>query len=293
MRFILTLSFFIVSITVRAVLPEWWKDLHNWDGISEWTDYMTYTTSFFGPNALPVPEISDGKISKNHNAEISTDFFWGFGDQTQSLSTKLIYTFIPGKLAVCGWGVIAEHYKTTMAIRDERASIIENPEGSILIGDFYISTQIGILGETARRPDLNLEIVLKTASSKMPGGARFFDTPGYYFNLTAGKSMYIKNSIIDELRLAGNIGFLCYQTNTAYQNDAPVFGAKVNIISGNWSWENGIGGYSGWLEKGDKPLVLRSKLYFKNGKIHYFMQYQHSLRDYPFRRLQTGVNIDL
>jgi hypothetical protein len=277
---ILILFFFSVSILAYSIPP------------TDWTDLMKYSTSYLGPNALPVPEMNDGKVLQKHNAEISTDFFWGYGDETQSLFTKFAYVFIPGRLAVSSWGVLAEHYKTTEAVRDERASLNQNTEGTTLIGDFYISTMIGVLKEKTYFPDINLEIVLKTSSSDLPKNARFMDTPGYYFNLTAGKSVFFRHSIIDEIRFSGNIGFLCYQTNTAYQNDAPLFGTKINLISGKWALENGICGYSGWLEQGDRPLVLRSKLIFHNGPLNYFVQYQHSLRDYPFKRIQTGVSLN-
>lgn len=292
MRSLSTLVLLTFFLSASAELPVWWKELHGWDGVTEWSNYMNYTAAFFGPNALPVLEQSDARIAEKHNLELSTDVFWGFGDETQSLSTKFTYSFIPGKLAVSVWGVIAEHYKTSIEVRDQRASLIENPEETVLIGDFYISTQIGILKERKILPDINLEIVLKTASSGRPWGARFFDTPGYYFNLTSGKSLKFENSFLDEIRLSGNFGFLSYQTNTAYQNDAPLYGAKLSLVSNKFSWENGIGGYSGWLDQGDMPMVLRSKLIFKSKQMNYFIQYQHSLRDYPFRRLQTGASID-
>jgi hypothetical protein len=111
--------------------------------------------------------------------------------------------------------------------------------------------------------------------------------------LTVGKSLYFKKSVINELRFVGMLGFLSYQLNDSKQNDAPLFGGKMILSSDKLSFENGLAGYSGWLKKGDQPLVLRSRLNFKSGSQHYFIQYQHALRDYPFRRLQVGVNFDL
>lgn len=254
---------------------------------------MNYTAGFFGPNALPVPETYDGRIPTSHQFEVSTDVFWGFGDRTQSLSTRLVYAAIPGKLTLSAWGVLAEHYRTTDAVRDFRASQIEHPEETLLIGDLYLSTLIGLLQEKRLQPDLNLEIVLKTSSSKTSASARYFDTPGYYFNLTAGKSIHFKSPLFNELRFVGNYGFLCYQLNQEHQNDAPLFGGKMLLSAGNWTVESGIHGYSGWLDQGDKPLVLRGKLNYKSGPATFFMQYQHALRDYPFRRLQTGVCFNL
>lgn len=290
----------VLMLTVSQVFsalgmepPQWWKDLHQYDLAKSWYQYMTYTSAFFGPNALPVPEAFDGRVPMKHQAEVSADVFWGYGDQTQSLSTRFVYAALPGRLSISGWGVLAEHYLTNLAVRDARASQLKNPEATLLVGDFYLSTLVGLLQENQWQPDLSLDIVLKTSSSKTSSSARYFDTPGYYFNLIAGKSLHFKNSLLDEFRVVGNIGFLCYQLNNEYQNDAPLFGGKMLLTSGKWVLESGLYGYSGWLDQGDKPLVLRGKLNYKQGPATLFIQYQHSLRDYPFRRLQTGICFDL
>lgn len=273
--------------------PSWWQDLHQYDPDKSWYQYMNYTSAFFGPNALPVPELFDGRVPTKNKAELSTDVFWGFGDQTQSLSTRLVYAIIPGRLSLSGWGVLAEHYRTTQAVRDVRASQVERGEETFLIGDLYLSTQLSLLQEKRMLPDLNLEVVLKTSSSKTSSSARYFDTPGYYFNLTAGKSLHFKTGLLDELRFVGNLGFLCYQLNQEHQNDAPLYGAKLLLTAGPWTVEGGWHGYSGWLDQGDKPMLLRGKLNYNTGSATLFMQYQHALRDYPFRRMQTGVCFSL
>lgn len=293
LRALLLVVFCLLVSNVHALEPpQWWKDVHNYDPDKSWYQYMTYTSGFFGPNALPVPELYDGRIPSGHQAEVSADVFWGYGDQTQSFSTRLVYAAIPGKLTISGWGVLAEHYRTTNGVRDLRASQVENPEETLLIGDLYLSTTVGLLQEKRIQPDLNLEIVLKTSSSKTPSNARYFDTPGYYFNLTAGKSIHFK-SLINELRFVGNYGFLCYQLNQEHQNDAVLFGGKMLLTTGKFTVEGGIHGYSGWLQQGDRPLLLRSKLNYRSGSATFFIQAQHAIRDYPFKRLQTGICFDL
>jgi hypothetical protein len=293
-KIVLTVIFFMLVPSVQALEPpQWWQDIHHYNPDKPWYQYMTYTSAYFGPNALPVPEVYDGRIPKTHLAEVSADVFWGNGDQTQSLSTRFVYAVLPGRLSLSGWGVLAEHYRTTVEVRDRRASQVENPEETLLIGDFYLSTQLRLLQEKNVQPDLNLEVVLKTSSSKTSSNARYFDTPGYYFNLTVGKSIHFKTGLLDELRLVGNYGFLCYQLNQEHQNDAPLFGGKMLLTLGNWTVEGGIQGYSGWLDQGDKPLLLRGKLNFNSGPATFFLQYQHALRDYPFRRLQAGVCFSL
>ncbi|MDP4276602.1 MAG: hypothetical protein Q8914_03110 [Bacteroidota bacterium] len=278
--------------TAKAEIPQWWQEVHNWDGLSDWTIYMNYTAGYFGPNALPVPELMDGRIPQKHAAEFSTDIFWGYGDQTQSLSTRWTYVLVPGRIALSTWGVIGEHYRTTLAVRDQRASLDKDPQGIEWLGDFYVATQCRLMQEDLCRPDLMLEIVLKTASSFNASSARFVDTPGYYFSLNAGKSLLFPDAFIKELRFIGDIGFFSYEMNSSRQNDSPLYRGGIQLQSGNWSLLNSFGGYAGWTNKGDRPFVLRSKLNYQKGAVRYFMQYQHALNDYPFERLQTGVSLD-
>jgi hypothetical protein len=274
-------------------IPAWWAELHHYDGVSDWSRYMTYTPAYFGPNALPVPEISSGQVVEKHLVELSTDVFWGFGDQTQSLSGRLTYVFLPRRLAVSAWGVMAEHYRTTEEVRNKRASLIEDAEETLLLGDWYISTQIGLLEESVRRPDLMLELIMKTASHRQTGGARYFDTPGTIFTLEGGKTFPLATPLLRSIRTSGEIGFLCYQMNSHHQNDAPLYGAKLHFNFGRSQVETSVGGYHGWTGEGDSPLVLRAKWSYDIQKAHYFMQYQHPFSDYPFYRFQTGITFDL
>ncbi len=280
------------SLPIRSEPPEWWQQIHNYDGVTDWHRYMTYSSAYFGPNAMPVPDWQDGKVPFTHGATISTDVFWGFGDQTQSFSGLLTYVFVPGRFSINGWGVLLERYKTTTAIRDYRASLIESAEETFLIGDLYVSTQMALLKETRRNPDVTLDAILKTASSKTAAGARYFDSPGYGFRMAVGKTWRPASALVDSVRFAVNYGFMCYQLNNNSQNDAQIYAALIQISRGAVVWENGLGGYDGWA-RGSEPMVLRSKVTWKKGKMSYFIGYQHAFRDYPFRRIQTGVALSL
>lgn len=288
---LLLLFFFCVSVSVKAATPDWWQGVHNYDGVSDWSSYMTYASAYFGPNALPVPELPDGSVSLSHRAEVSANVFWGFGDQTQSLSTQFTYVFIPGRLAISGSGVFVEHYKTTTAVRDIRASLVESAEETVWIGDYYLSTQVALLRESGWMPDASLSIILKTASSETSAGARFFDTPGYMFDFAVGKTISSRSAFLDSCRVAANVGFLCYQLNSRRQNDAPLYGALCRLYHGRFSLEAGMGGYEGWIN-GSRPLVFRSKLSWMMRSNELFIGYQHAFRDYPFRRIQAGFAVN-
>jgi len=280
-------------IPTLAWPPPWWQTVHGYDGTKPWNSYMTYTAAYFGPNALPVFETLDGRTPTNHRFDVSSDVFWGFGDQTQSLSAQCTYALWPGRVAISGWGVLMENYQTTTAIRDARASTVESGKQLLLIGDVYLSTQVQILEQARIRPDLMIEWILKTASSNTPAGARFFDTPGYAFRAASGKSWYRPQAYIQACRLIGNVGFISYQMNNHLQNDASYAAIQVQVRRNALTWANEAAGYYGWTNKGDRPLVLRSRLEYDKGPLHYYVQYQHALHDYPFRRIQAGVGVDV
>lgn len=61
----------------------WWVEKHNWDGVTPWNQYMTISSAYMGPNALPVPEIKNGLIDSAASVNISYDYYKNTGDMTQ------------------------------------------------------------------------------------------------------------------------------------------------------------------------------------------------------------------
>jgi hypothetical protein len=292
-KILLCLLLALVAMTSMAQkLSQWYQDVHGCDEDAQWYQMLTYSTSYFGPNALPVPEISDGKVPDRNSITLSPELFWGYGDWTQSLSVKLIWAVVPGVVSINGWGVIAEHYKTTLEVRNIRASLEEKANGTRIPGDWYISTTLALMKQTGKRPDLSLDIVLKSASVSTPADARFMDTPGYFFSLTSGKTYELQGLPFSSVRLIGCLGFFSYQLNSGNQNDGPLYGFSSQLNNGNWQSDFGIHGYSGWKNFGDRPLVLRGKVQHQFGRYSAFVQYQHPLNDFPHYRIQTGLKFD-
>lgn len=252
----------------------------------DWNEGLTYTTSFFGPNAFPVPELNTGLLRDHSHVELSSDVFWGFGDQTQSLFLRLDYAAIPGVLTFSGWGVLMEHYRVCPELRDRRAARLRSLDDFSYPGDFYLSTQLSLLRDHAVYPDVSVEVVLKTASSWTVTEARFFDSPGYYFNASFGKT-YSEAFFV--WRPSVELGFLSYQLGNGMQNDSPLYGLQLECFYGNLSVGQSLAGYKGWTGEGDEPLVLRTRFAYNRAQQSYFIQYQHALQDYPFHRIQCGL----
>jgi hypothetical protein len=199
---------------------------------------------------------------------------------------------LPNKVSLSLWGVPMEWYTTTEAVRNERFSFEEVPQGKAP-GDLYIATNIQLLRDQKYFPDATLNIVLKTASGGSLYAARYYDTPGYWFDITVGKSIYLPNSFLREIRFVGDVGFLCWQTLGGYQNDAVMYGAKINLVTRKIDWETDYSGYMGWVGNGDVPNVLRTKLIFKHRNWRFFGLYQYGLHDYPYHQVRLGVTVDI
>ena len=266
----------------------WWKKIHGYDGTKSWKEYYRMSPAFFGPNALPVATVYGGHLEKS-SVGMAADFYFGHGDNTQDIYLHWYQGFCDSRIGVQLDMVAVEHYKTTIEVRDERASMDWDAEGSA-IGDLVLNFYFQLVKDKARFPDMVISFYSKTASGSNFSGARYYDTPAYGFNLNLGKSYTYSNSFISSLNLAADLGFLCWQLAECkqYQNDAFAYGVKVQLEAERWNLDNQLAGYTGYLHNGDSPLVWRSKLKYDFGKFSCYLQYQHGMRDYPFEQVRLG-----
>lgn len=260
---------------------------------------VKYAPAWFGPNANPVPEFTDARILAKTTIQLMGDYYFGFGDKTQNGYFKIDIPLLPERVSFKIWSSIFEHYQVGEEIGLARG-MSNNTKGKAN-GDFYVQTRISLWKESKYRPNIILNATIKTASGTNFKERRYFDTPGYYFDLEAGKSFHLNNNFLNEIRLVGNLGFLCWETTNSTQNDAPLYGIK--IISGNrkWKWENTLSGYYGWMHThprygknyGDAPLIYATKFIYKLKNIDYFIQYQYGIKDFPYHQIRLGLSFGI
>ena len=241
---------------------------------------------WFGPNAFPVPEITDGRVKEHLTVELAGDYYKGHlvsgQDDTYDLFLRAWIPLFSPRVNLSLWMPMVETWRYDASVRQARR-ILSDPDddpgwGS---GDVYVSLDIQVLTETERRPALMVRSVLKTASANCFGYARDYDSPGYFIDATAGKGF-------GPFRLSATTGFLCWQTGTGRQNDAVQYGlgafcdGRVVNIAAQW------GGYIGWERYGDAPMSVRVRLGFDAGRLEPFIQAQQGLRDYPFTQIRLG-----
>jgi len=256
-----------------------------------------HSTSWFGPNANPVPEFTDATIPSETHFRAAGDYYFGHGDQTISSNLQFEFLLIKQKVSVKTWAAVFEHYQVTDQLKEKRKMM--NNSGTAT-GDLYVQTRVSLLKEKKSQPAVILNATLKTASGSGFRDRRFFNTAGYYFDIEAGKSWLLEESFIKEFRAVGNAGFFSWDVQTPglnVQDDAPMYGVKFILKTSDLDWENALSGYNGWIHRGEdygnKPMVFASKLSLQSGNTEYFIQFQKGIRDFPYDQIRLGLDMSL
>jgi len=263
---------------------------------------------YFGPNAFPVPDMLDGRVSGDLRIELTGDYFHGNrGDHTEDVALKVNVPLWTRRANFTLWMPVVEWYKNSdeniATCRIQAANQQEARKGS-LGGDVYVSIDAQILTEKKYRPDITLRAALKTASG---GGfyiARYYDCPGYFFDTSVAKSFALgKSKWQHRLRVAASTGFLCWQTDNGRQDDAIQYGVMLKWENRYFSLSQTFSGYNGWEHNAgnggptahDCPMTLKTNLSYKIKAWEIVAAYQYGVRDYPYQQARLGVayNLDI
>ena len=246
------------------------------------SDVTLISPYYFGPNAFAVPEMLDGRVSRDLRVELAGDYFNGYrGDHTGDISLKVNIPLWTDRANLSLWMPVMEWYRNS----DENMDVCRIPEEhredarkGHLSGDVYVSTDIQVLKEKH---------------------ARYYDSPGYFFDTSLGKSFSLGRDAKWNHRLRGALstGFLCWQTDNGRQNDAVQFGAMIKWENRYFSLSETFAGYSGWEHNAsnggdqahDVPMVLRTDMIVHVKQFDIVAAYQYGLHDYPYHQVRLGV----
>ena len=237
--------------------------------------------AFFGPNALPVIDMSDGLTSSQLRVELAADGYFGYnGDKTADLFARVRVPLFTRWANLVVWMPVYEWYSQA------------DGTGSGA-GDVYISTNIQVLhnewfksANAKYIPQMTVRVGVKTASGEQFQRKRHFDSPGYFFDLAIGQTIPA-NQV--SLRFAGSVGFLCWQTAEARQNDAVMYGLQARLNHEYFSAQVEWGGYVGWERYGDAPMSLKVRAAGHIKGFEPFVQYQWGIKDYPYHQIRVGL----
>ena len=257
--------------------------------------------AYFGPNAFPVPDMTDGSTSSDLKVELYGDGFLcsmtssPTDDLTLDLFAKATIPLFTDRVNLVVWMPVVEWFRSGPDVN--RLRRVQDPDrwiSGVDSGDAYVSTDILILDEKKRGCGMVLRAALKSASGNSFGTARVYDAPGYFFDLSVGRNIKESADGKTVVRVALASGFLCWQTANGRQNDAVMYGALASVKTGPFKAELNYGGYVGWEGNGDRPMTLKTKLAWSFGRcslnadpgtdLQYRHRSQRLLRVYRRRR---------
>lgn len=283
--FFLLLACLLAAPALPAQTQAWWADNVGWDGKSHWSDYLIFSPGFLGPNALPVPRQTDGRIDNRQYFSAGGAGHWRPGEQTGNLllafHLPLVRDFLSMELRM----MPQEWFETSHEIKTERQIFYRFYDERRAIGDMNLDTEIQLLRQEKQKLDALLRINYRFPTSSNYGAGRSTDSPGYHFDLTFGRSW--GSTAGWRWRPQAMLGFLVWQTNDdrQFQNDAALFGLALELQRKTHRLRGSLDGYMGYMDNGDRPLLARLRYEWRLPFGFVRMHLQQGLHDFPFRSL--------
>lgn len=251
--------------------------------------------AYFGPNAFQVPDMLDGKTSSRASITMAADYFSGTltrpgGDVTAGMSLKCVIPLFSPRANLVVWMPAFEYYHVNEEVNDIRRVSCEGILKGWDSGDVYISTDVQLFTQQLHGADAVIRAALKTASGNTYAKARYYDAPGYFFDVAIGRELTMYHN--SRVRIAASGGFLCWQTDVGRQNDAVMYGVQAAwnyrklYMKATWN------GYAGWEKDGDRPMVVKAQFSYKLRSMSIDAYYKMGLMDWPFRQLSLGATYD-
>lgn len=238
--------------------------------------------AYFGPNALPVIDMLDGRTQRELGLEIAGEGYIGYQERnrTADIFARVCVPLFTRWANLSVWMPVFGWYDQY----DGKG------QGA---GDVYIATDIQVLHNEWFRsdrakyiPQMTIRLGMKTASGEQFERRRHYDCPAYFFDASMGQTIPMGPL---SLRLAGSAGFLCWQTDNGRQNDAVMYGLQAQLRHEYASLQATWGGYVGWERHGDAPMTVKVRAAGHVKGFEPYIQYQYGIKDYPFHQIRVGL----
>ena len=275
-----------VPLLAAAQDEAWWRANVNWDGISPYQRYISFTPAGMGPNAIPVPLLRGGLVDSMHSISISAAVHGMKGDFAVNPSLYATVALVPNKISFDAWYVPVEWFRSSHAIKTQRRIFYKFYNNQWSTGDFILNTNIQLLRQQRHGWNAALRISYRFPTGGDVGQARYTDAPGYSFDVNWSRSL--GNSA---WRWKGMMGFYVWQMGNLVQqqNDAFLFGTGLQWQQRKTMVEAGVAGYLGYLEtKDDRPVVLRLSFEQQWRKQQWFLRLQQGIQDFRYTSAELG-----
>ena len=237
-----------------------WATRNDYAPGRDWRSYLLIAPGNLGPNALPVAPTIAGRVDTAIALSATANVHRAPGDRATDLTLAAAYPF--GRRASLRVRyTLREWYRYDEAVALARNAL--RPAGSYsAAGDVWVEGVFQVSRQRARRPDVALAARIKTASGGDVEGLRFTDSPGYWFDASAGKDVRVGAAGAWTLRPFASAGFFVWQRfgESAPQNDAFTYAGGLRARRGPWWGWLEAAGYAGYTGLDDQPLLLRTHL---------------------------------
>lgn len=284
--FILILYCILTGTKIIAQTHDEWAQTVNWDGITHWSDYIKSTAGNMGPNALPVPFISNGSIDSNTWLGATGHFHFRKGDQTQNLALYANYCLIKEVVTVDFAFVPVEHFTMSDALKKERKVFYPRYYSRYARGDVYMNGTVRIFRKWEKSIRMALRFGFRLPSSNQLEAARFTDNMGYHVDLSFGKPLSPR------LKWIGMAGLYVWgMTGKSHrQDDAFLFGTGLEWEKNGWKLQGYTAGYLGYLQNsGDKPVLLRTHTEKRIKNTSLLLRLQQGIQDFKYSSVELGA----
>lgn len=282
------------------------RDMSNWidfgsDNVSK---YLQIAPGKLGPNALLTPRMDYARVGTENKAELGAHYHYMKGDTAINSFFSFYWSIAPGRAAIEIWGQPSETFHMSNEVRDERQIYYDDTGWTTQAGDILISTYVQLVKEKKYIPSVSINYTLKTTTGSNTQG-RFTNADMDYFYMAAGKSFCFDKGFIDEIRIAGLLGFYVWQTNKVEmgQDEGPVFEGGVQLRKENFNLYVEYGGFKGWdayefidrisgqnrIEGNNDPLIMRTRLEKTGKHFDFTIEYQTGFRDYHYQTFRFGT----
>ncbi len=267
-----------------------WAQVVNWDGVSHWSKYMITQPAFQGPNSLPVPRLNNGTADSNFFVAATGNFHFSKGDNTQNLTLYGNYCLVKDLISFDIMWVPYEHYTMSTAIKEKRHVYYEFFNDRSTGGDIHLNTNLQLLKKWRKSIHLLLRFGARLPSGSDYGSARYTDGPGYNFDLSFGKPIGKTG-----LKWIGMAGFYVWQIRSDFynQNDALLFGSGFEWNRKGLRLQAYAAGYSGYLNNGDRPTLVRLSMEKRKKNKVYIFRLQQGLHDFAYFSAEAGAKFIL
>lgn len=238
--------------------------------------------AYFGPNALPIIDMLDGRTSSVLRVELAGEGYIGYQEKnrTADLFARVCVPLFTRWANLTVWMPVFGWYDQYDGTGKGAGDAYVSADIQILHNEWFKSPKAKYI------PQMTIRAGIKSASGEQFERRRHFDCPGYFFDLAIGQSIPIQSV---ELRFAGTAGFLCWQTDNARQNDAVMYGLQAQLKHEYFSVQATWGGYVGWEKHGDAPMSIKARAAGHIKGFEPYIQYQYGIKDYPFHQVRLGL----